>query len=131
MTPAEAIAYAALGHMVGDYLLQSHWMANQKTRRWWPAIAHGLTYGLPFLLFTQSVLALAVIIGTHIVIDRYRLARYVVWARNLAAPRDWRAPRSSPTGTHASAPDWLAVWLLFIADNIVHVLINIAALLWL
>lgn len=131
MSIAAAIAMTGLAHMVGDYLIQSHWMANQKTKHWWPAIAHGVTYGLPFLLITQSALALAVIVGTHIVIDRYRLARYVVWARNLAAPRDWRAPQSSPTGTPASAPDWLAVWLLFIADNILHMLINVAAVVWL
>ena len=67
-----------LAHLAGDYLIQSHWMATQKTSRWWPAIAHGVTYTLPYALVTQSPLALAVIAGTHVVIDRYRLARYVV-----------------------------------------------------
>lgn len=120
-----------LAHMVGDYLIQSHWMANTKTKQWWPAILHGVTYGLPFVLITRSPVALAVIVVTHIVIDHWRLARYVVWFRNLFAPRDWRAPRDSPTGTPASSPDWLAVWLLFIADNILHMLINVAAVVWL
>lgn len=41
-----------LAHLVGDYLIQSDWMANEKTKRWWPAWAHALTYGLPFLLVT-------------------------------------------------------------------------------
>jgi len=58
-----------LAHLIGDYILQSDWMANEKTKRWWPAWAHALTYGLPFLLVTQSPLALAVIIVTHAVID--------------------------------------------------------------
>ncbi|MFD4210556.1 DUF3307 domain-containing protein, partial [Micromonospora tulbaghiae] len=62
-----------LAHLAGDYLLQSHWMATEKSKRWWPAWAHALTYGLPFLLITQSPAALAVIVGTHAVIDRYRL----------------------------------------------------------
>lgn len=126
------IASVGLAHMVGDYLIQSHWMATEKTKRWWPAIVHGVTYTLPFLFITQSVTALAVIAGTHIVIDHYRLARYLVWFRNQFAPWRFRPTlRRSPTGTPADAPDWLAVWLLFIADNIVHVLINIAAVIWL
>lgn len=42
-----------LAHLVGDYLLQSDWMANEKTKRRWPAWAHAITYGLPFLLVTH------------------------------------------------------------------------------
>ena len=68
-----------LAHLVGDYLLQSHWMATEKTKHWWPALAHGITYTLPYLFITQSPLALLVIAGTHIVIDRYRLAKHLVW----------------------------------------------------
>ena len=68
-----------LAHLVGDYLLQTHWMATEKTSRWWPAIAHGITYTIPYMFVTQSPLALLVISGTHIVIDRYRLARHLVW----------------------------------------------------
>lgn len=123
---AEAIAVTGLAHMVGDYLIQNHWMAVEKTKRWWPAIVHGVTYGLPFLLITQSVAALAVIVGTHIVIDRYRLARHFVWFRNQLAPKASR-PGHTATGTDAATPDWLAGWLLIIADNVIHVLINVAA----
>lgn len=75
-----------LAHLAGDYLLQSDWMAIEKTKRWWPAIAHGLVYTLPFALLTQSWEALAVIAGTHVVIDRFRLARHVCWAKNWLAP---------------------------------------------
>ena len=66
-----------LAHLVGDYLIQSDWMASEKTKKWWPAIAHGITYTLPYALVTQSLLALAVIAGTHVIIDHYRLARHV------------------------------------------------------
>ncbi|QXG07468.1 hypothetical protein RitSun_99 [Mycobacterium phage RitSun] len=128
---AAAIATTGLAHMVGDYLIQSHWMANAKTKQWLPAILHGITYGLPFLLITQSPAALAVIVVSHILIDHYRLARYVVWFRNQLAPREWRPALSEPTGTPSDAPAWLSTWLLFIADNILHVLINVAAVVWL
>lgn len=119
-----------LAHLVGDYLFQSHWMACEKTKRWWPAVAHGLTYTVPYLLVTQSLVALLVIGGTHIVIDRYRLARHVVWLKNLAAPKAYRAGHTA-TGYPDNTPPWLAVWLLIVADNTLHLLINTAAVVWL
>ncbi|WP_328856874.1 DUF3307 domain-containing protein [Williamsia herbipolensis] len=143
---AATLAGLLLAHLVGDYLLQSHWMATEKVRRWWPAIAHAVTYGLPFLLVTQSPAALLVIVGTHAVIDRYRLARHVVWAKNHLAPRaawpgSFRKPRcsadtgtptiSEQTGYPDNTPPWLAVWLMIIADNTLHLLINVAAVVWL
>ncbi|ART68224.1 hypothetical protein BTO20_06170 [Mycobacterium dioxanotrophicus] len=130
MSIAAAIATAGLAHMVGDYLIQSDWMAQEKTKRWWPAVAHALTYGIPFLFVTQSLLALLVIISTHAVIDRYRLARHVVWFKNQFAPSAFRPPHTA-TGHGADRPDWLAVWLLIIADNVLHMLINVAAVVWL
>lgn len=130
MNVAEAIACAGLAHMVGDYVIQSDWMASEKTKRWWPATAHGVSYGLPFVLVTQSVAALAVIVGTHIVIDRYRLARHVVWFKNQLAPKGFR-PGHTATGMGAGKPDWMAVWLLIIADNVIHMLFNVGAVVWL
>lgn len=75
-----------LAHLVGDFCLQSNWMANEKTKRSVAAAAHVATYMIPFLFITRSPAALAVIGGTHFVIDRYRLARYVCWAKNFLAP---------------------------------------------
>jgi hypothetical protein len=141
-----------VAHAVGDYIIQSHWMATEKTKQSLAAAVHALTYSLVFLVFAPSPVAFAVIFGTHFVIDRWRLARYVVWAKNWLGP--WRrevvkmgdAPvgrlpnRISPmppfskcasTGYPPGTPDWLAVWLLIIADNVMHVLINGAALRWL
>lgn len=127
---ATAISGVVLAHMVGDYIIQSHWMATEKVKHWWPAVAHGITYTLPFLLLTQSLAALAVIAGTHIVIDRYRLAKHVVWLKNQFAPLAFR-PLHTDTGYPADAPPWLATWLLIIADNVIHILIGVAAVLWL
>ncbi len=122
-----------LAHLVGDYLIQSHWMATEKTKRWWPAWAHASTYGLPYLLVTRSPAALAVIVVTHAVIDHYRLARHVVWVKNLMAPKAYRFPWSdcSATGYPSDVPPWMAVWLMIIADNTIHLVINAAAIRWL
>lgn len=124
------VADQLVAHAVGDYVLQSDWMANEKTSRTWPALAHAVSYALPFLFLTRSVAALAVIAGTHFVIDRWRLARYVCWAKNQLAPRAMRPPLTA-TGYAVDRPPFLAVWLLIIADNVMHVLMNGAALRWL
>lgn len=143
-----------VAHLVGDYILQSHWMATQKTKRTVAALAHAICYTLPFLLLTQSPAALGVIAGSHFVIDRWRLARYVVWLKNwLGLPKvkpadesyshvekvhryDYEPPNRpwsecSKTGYPDDTPVWLSVWLLIIADNTMHILCNAAALRWL
>ena len=80
------IAEILVAHLVGDYLLQSHWMATEKINRWWPAIVHGITYTIPYLLVTRSLWALLIIAGTHVIIDHYRLAKHVSWVKNLLGP---------------------------------------------
>lgn len=117
-------------HAVGDYVLQSDWMANEKTKKWLAAFAHALTYSIVFLLATHSVLALVIIFVTHLLVDRFRLARYVCWAKNFLAPRKWHHQWSecSGTGYHKDRPPWMSVWLMIIADNTIHVICNGLAL---
>jgi len=114
-----------VAHLVGDYLTQSHWMATCKTKRWLPAAIHAAIYTATFVLLTRHVSALLVIGGTHYLIDRYRLARFVVWIKNGCSGA------VTSTGYPEDIPAWLSVWLLIIADNTLHILINGAALRWL
>jgi hypothetical protein len=118
-----------LAHLTGDYLLQTHHQATEKTRAWGPALAHAATYTAAHLPLTRDPVALAVIGGTHAVIDRYRLARHVVWAKNQLAPKSHRPTRTA-TGYPEETPPWLAVWLLIAADNTLHLLIGAAVLRW-
>jgi hypothetical protein len=122
-----------VAHLVGDYLIQSHWMANEKTKRSLPAAIHATSYGLPFLLLRPSPAAWLVIVGSHFVIDRWRLARHVVWVKNLVGRAPYRAPwaASQPTGYPPDTPPWLAFWLLIVADNTLHLVCNAVALHWL
>ena len=119
-----------LAHLVGDYILQSDWMAQEKTRSTLAAASHAVVYGLPFIALGPSAAALLIIIASHLVIDRMRLARYVVFGKNFLAPRSqWpRWERCRSTGYDEGRPAWLAVWLLIIADNTIHLLINHLAL---
>lgn len=125
--------WIVLAHLAGDYLIQSDWMASEKTKRWWPAIAHGVTYTLPYALITQSPWALLVIASTHIVIDHYRLARHVCWFKNQLVPRRFRSSWQDckATGYPSDKPIWMAVWLMIIADNTMHLIINAFAVVYL
>ena len=126
-----------LCHLFGDYIIQSDWMATQKTERWWPAFMHGWTYTIPFLFLTTNMTALLIICVSHIIIDRFRLARYVVWLKNFLAPiRKSEVELWNPsfaecraTGYPPDRPTWLTVWLMIIADNTMHLTINHFALM--
>ncbi len=120
-------------HCVGDYLLQSDYMAAGKIRDWRIAAVHALFYSLPFLLLSPSLTAWLVMVITHTLIDRFRLARYVVWAKNFIAPRGSNPPwlECQFTGYPPDRPAWMAVWLMIIGDNIIHILVNALALRYL
>lgn len=114
-------------HMIGDYLLQSDWMATKKTTSHKAAAAHAVAYTIPFLTRTRKPIPILMIGISHFFIDRYRLARYVVWAKNFLAPKG-QDHEMTPTGMPSSTPPFLAVWLLIITDNLIHTLINAFAL---
>lgn len=148
----ENVMLQLIFHLWGDYLLQSDWMAQNKTKRNWPAVIHALLYALPFVLIScrperliqWPVLA---IIVSHFFIDRFRLARYLVWAKNFMAPVgsvpprwdgqeqqshprrnwDWAACKDT-CGYAPDSPAFMHTWLMIIADNTIHLTINYLAL---
>lgn len=75
-----------LAHLFGDYVLQSPWMADNKSKRSWPCLVHVFYYTLPFLLLTRSWKALLAIAVSHFVLDRFALARYLTWLKNHVSP---------------------------------------------
>jgi hypothetical protein len=119
-----------VAHAVGDYLLQNDWMARHKGGSHLAALTHVFFYSLPFLFLTQNPLTLVVIAGTHFAIDRWRLARFLIWGWSRIFPggRPWN--ECSKTGHPPDLPDYMARWLLIIVDQIMHILINGAALAW-
>jgi hypothetical protein len=117
-------------HLVGDYVTQSHWMATRKTVSSFAAGIHAAIYALPFL-FLGSVLAVVLIGLSHFIVDRWRLARYLVFAKNFMG---WPWPKwedCKATGYPSDCPAWMAVWLMIIADNTIHLACNYAALKYL
>lgn len=118
-------------HLWGDYITQTDWMAQNKTKRNSAALMHAVVYTLTFLLITKSLMALFVIGSTHYLIDRYRIARFVVFAKNWITTPSMRWADCNATGYHKDSPPWLTFWLLIIADNTLHLTINYFAIGWL
>lgn len=122
-----------IAHLFGDYVLQTDHMADRKTKSMYVALAHACSYALPFLFLDPSWVAVAAIILTHALIDRFRLARFLIWGKNQVAPQAYRYPFSKAMwhGYQDGKPDWLAGWLYIIADNALHLAINYFALRYL
>lgn len=118
-------------HLIGDYVTQTDWMARTKTHRMGVAVLHALVYSLPFLLLSPSLLAILVIFSTHAVIDRYRLARFLIFAKNKITQPGLAWADASETGHPKDTPPWISFWLLILVDNTMHLTINYAALRWL
>lgn len=93
-------------HLIGDYLLQTDWMAKSKKQKSWVCAAHVMTYLLPFLLCGFPVWKLAAIGVQHFLQDRTNI---VAWSMK------W-----SGRSTFALPP--LAPWSIILTDNIFHVL---------
>lgn len=119
---------ALLAHLVGDYILQNSWEAEQKVNSHLPALSHAVKYTACFVPITRNWRALVVIGGTHFVLDRYRLAKQLVWAKNqVGVPAEYRyswEEGKTNAGYAENTPAWLSTWLMIIADNTVHMGIN-------
>jgi len=121
---------ASVAHMLGDYVVQSDWMAAEKTNHNWPAAAHALSYAACFVPLTRSLKALAVIGGTHYLIDRYRLAQYIAWAKNQIAPAHhrYRFDQAAPPTGYRPKVYGQHTLLMVATDNAIHMAINEYAL---
>jgi hypothetical protein len=106
-------------HLVGDYVLQTNWMVRHKHRKIGVAAIHALFYVLPFLLITQKPVTLLIIFGTHLVIDHYRLARYLIRLRNWC----W-----TDSGFSTETPNHIAQAINIVIDNTIHLAINFLAI---
>jgi len=136
-------------HAIGDYVLQSDYMAETKTKKSIAAFMHAFSYSLCFVFLTQSTPALLLIFSSHFIIDRWRLARYICWAKNFLAPKHIEVVsveqtdskvkliRNLPwkdctaTGYSPGKPLWMSVWLMIVCDNCLHVLFNAVAIKYL
>ena len=68
-------------HFIGDYVLQTDFLAKTKGDNIWHLFIHSVLYSLPFMIAFGFNWKVPFIIGTHIVIDalkaRYKVINYV------------------------------------------------------
>ena len=62
-------------HLLGDYVLQTPFLAETKGRNWYHMFAHCTLYSLPFYIFFGLNWQLAVLFFSHLCIDTAK-ARY-------------------------------------------------------
>lgn len=143
-----------LPHVAGDYILQSDWMAMNKSKRSWPCFVHVVIYTSVFLFLTTSWKALLVIGAVHFVLDRWHfIIRRMIWAKNHMGPNFKFVPFSlcNVTGYYDNfankivnkpytdevingyAPrlNYITIWLYIITDNFLHLLTNYLAIKYL
>lgn len=119
-------------HLFGDYITQTDRMANEKVKNIRMALLHAFIYSVPFYIFIDiSIVAFLTIFLTHAVIDRYRVVKYIIFARNKLHDKTLQWDDCSATGYHKDKPIWLTVWLMIIADNTLHLTINYLAIAYL
>lgn len=102
-----------MGHLVGDFLFQTNWMARGKATRWDALIVHAAVYTLCVWVaarlagVTLGLLAVGLLLVSHAMLDQRRLVRW--WARAV--------------GGITRAEDQ---WLLLVIDQVGHLLILVA-----
>lgn len=124
-------------HFVGDYFLQSDWMANFKSKHGaegtLAAAMHATWYTLPFAIVSISyghmleISQLLLIAAAHFAVDRYKLAKYVIIAKNtFLNPPHQRVPadQRSPMGFNKIVPDHIQWGVFTVIDNTLHIMIN-------
>lgn len=64
--------------MLGDYVLQSDFIASSKGQNWYHLMVHCFLYAVPFYAGFGYDWRLLVIVGTHIVIDALKARWHVI-----------------------------------------------------
>ena len=56
-------------HAIGDYLLQTDFIAKTKSNNWWHLVVHCLLYTVPFWLYFGFNWKLLILLFMHFMID--------------------------------------------------------------
>ena len=93
-------------HLIGDFLLQTDWMAQGKKQNSWICLVHVITYMVPFLLTDLVWWQLLCIAVQHFLQDR---TDFVLWLMLRSGKEQFTQPPSAP-------------WSIIVVDSIVHIL---------
>ncbi|SFH12129.1 Protein of unknown function [Desulfotomaculum arcticum] len=101
-----------IGHLVGDYLFQTRWMAENKSSNWLPLLLHSMVYtGVVFVCSLPAggitIVGIAVIFFSHLILDKRNLVKW--WTTHITR-----------------SPD--VFWLQLMVDQVFHVLVLVLVL---
>jgi hypothetical protein len=95
-----------LAHLIGDYLIQTDWMANGKKWSSWICLVHVLTYLIPFLFTPLNYWQIIIIGIEHFIQDRTGI---IQWFMKIKGSSAFAQPPCAP-------------WSVILTDNIFHIL---------
>ena len=80
-----------VGHLVGDYILQTRWMAEGKASKWLPLVVHAAVYTICVYLLALADKGLSwpaagFVFLAHIVLDRRRFIQF--WTSRITGSRE-------------------------------------------
>lgn len=75
MTILQKLILLIMCHLIGDYVLQSNFIASTKGKNWYHLFVHCVLYTVPFLIVFGWTWQLLIIFLTHMIIDPLK-ARY-------------------------------------------------------
>jgi hypothetical protein len=83
-----------VGHLVGDYILQTRWMAEKKVKQILPLIIHSMVYTTTIALFALLAKGLSwwgicLIFISHVILDQRAFIDYWAVKVNGNANIDW------------------------------------------
>ncbi|MEH6938157.1 DUF3307 domain-containing protein [Bacillus sp. JJ664] len=101
--------FLLIGHLIGDFLFQTNWMARNKSTKWFPLLTHVSVYTSVVVIIGWisgglSIPAILMIYIGHIFLDRQRFVAF--WVRTIQM-----------------ADDKNKGWLTIVADQIFHIII--------
>ena len=87
-----------LGHLIGDYLLQSDWMALNKKKRgskgFLPCIIHCILWTLSVYIFTVgfkvNITIFILLFLSHYILDRTNIVKYIINKTIMPNPTMWK-----------------------------------------
>lgn len=93
-------------HLIGDFLIQTDWMANGKKQNSWICLVHVATYMIPFLFTSLNWGQLLCIAIQHFWQDRTRV---IEWFMQHSGKQGFAEPPKGP-------------WSFIVVDGILHIL---------
>lgn len=121
-----------LGHLIGDYLLQNNWMANNKSKHkglgWFTCVVHCILYTLAVCVTTWTFTIEWVIwvFCTHFFIDKFALAeKYLKYIKGRSIQKFLVDEESQEYSPHTSLRGSVVLFVYIAVDNTLHLILMV------